>query len=118
MAKSKQTDKLTRSRRQHPRRNAHTIDQFLMLLNENFSQRAAARICLLKEGSVTRLLSQPSVKERQEELKRVRLAHLKIGTRSEQAVALPCHSGGLLSLPQSMEDGTDAWWTRSKFPAW
>jgi hypothetical protein len=71
MAKSKQTDKLTRSRRQHPRINADKIDQFLMLLNQNFSQRAAARICLLKEGSVTRLLSQPSVKERQEELKRV-----------------------------------------------
>lgn len=79
-------------RHQHPRTNAHTIDQFLDLLNQNFSQRAAARICRLGEKSVTRLLSQPSVKERQEELRQLGTGNLRVANGAEQAKAEVGHA--------------------------
>jgi hypothetical protein len=79
-----------KSRRPH--QNAHSLDQFLMLLNENFSQRAAARIARIKAGSITTLLNQPAVLARQEELRQIVFDNVKVANRAQQAMAEVDHA--------------------------
>lgn len=68
------------------------LDQFLSLLNEGFSQRAAARLARIKEHSVTSILAKPEIVVRQEELRQQKLQGIRVASAPEQALAEVGHA--------------------------
>jgi hypothetical protein len=76
-----------KTRRGWQKMSTDKVDEFLILLNRRFSQRAAARIARINENSVTALLKHAWVQERQKELLELWTTGVRTAPRMEQAFA-------------------------------